>query len=507
MRGKLQVTCTVALTCACTGWAMAQDAPPAPAPVLKTRTVATRAAAGVSAPESAAALPVREVPLIVPRGAPLQIRLDQEVRVKKAGQTVHGKVTEAVYAFDRMVIPEGTEVMGRIMKLEDISGGRRTLSALDADFTPYHKLVLEFDELVMADGTHRALQTSVMPGAGQIMEFVTAKQGDKKGAVSAEFEKAKQQAKQAWNDAKKQVTEPGRMHRLERYLVAQLPFHPQYLDAGAMFSAELEEPLDFGTTPLTGQMVASMCQRPALGSLVHARLITPLSSATAKDGEPIEAVLTRPLFDGENLILPTGSSLKGTVLEAHPSGKLRHNGDLRVVFHQLQPPDCQAQWVNAVPVGVAAARAEHLELDSEGGAKATSAPTRYLDTALALGLAAASSGTDGDAQDGGGNVAGNASNRAAGGVGGFKLVGLAVSLAVKSQPLGMAMGALGASRSIYKNFLSQGHEVVFPKNTAMAMSVGGHPAPERGCSVPASDATPEQMEKAAACTLRNLRIN
>ena len=71
----------------------------------------------------------------------------------------------------------------------------------------------------------------------------------------------------------------------------------------------------------------------------------------------------------------------------------------------------------------------------------------------------------------------------------------------------MAMGALGAGRSIYGNFLSQGHEVVFPKNTAMDVSVGGNPAPERGCSIPASDATPEQMGKSAACTLRNLRIS
>jgi hypothetical protein len=77
---------------------------------------------------------------------------------------------------------------------------------------------------------------------------------------------------------------------------------------------------------------------------------------------------------------------------------------------------------------------------------------------------------------------------------------------VHSQPLGMAMGAVGASRSIYRNFLRQGHEVVFPKNTPMAVSVAGNPAPAPACGVASADATPEQAEKAAACTLLHLRL-
>jgi hypothetical protein len=36
----------------------------------------------------------------------------------------------------------------------------------------------------------------------------------------------------------------------------------------------------------------------------------------------------------------------------------------------------------------------------------------------------------------------------------------------------MAMGAVGASRSIYVHFLSRGSEVVFPKNTAMQIGIG-----------------------------------
>lgn len=38
------------------------------------------------------------------------------------------------------------------------------------------------------------------------------------------------------------------------------------------------------------------------------------------------------------------------------------------------------------------------------------------------------------------------------------------------------MGAFGATRSIYVNFVARGHEVVFPKNTAMQIGVGTRPA-------------------------------
>jgi hypothetical protein len=48
----------------------------------------------------------------------------------------------------------------------------------------------------------------------------------------------------------------------------------------------------------------------------------------------------------------------------------------------------------------------------------------------------------------------------------------------------MAMGSLGASRSIYAHFIARGHDVVFPKNTALEVVIGTHQlAPE---SAPAS---------------------
>src|ERR1700683_1650350 len=263
------------------------------------------------------AAPSETIALTVPKGTPVQIALDKETRVEKVGQPVRGHVVEPVYAFDKLVVPVGTEADGQITKIEGVSNGKRTLEALNADFTPTRKVEIEFNELVLGNGHRIPVQTSVSPGSGQVIRFVTAKDGKNskkdtvKDAATQKVNQAKQQAKQDWDNAMKQVQEPGKVHRAERYVVAQLPIHPQYIDAGTVYFAELEEPLDFGGEPMTQQMASGIDSTPPDGSLVRARLLTPLSSATAHKDDAVGAVLTEPLLDGSKMILPQGSRLKG----------------------------------------------------------------------------------------------------------------------------------------------------------------------------------------------------
>jgi hypothetical protein len=63
---------------------------------------------------AANAPPQRFVALTVLKGTSLQIALDSEVRVKKAGQTTQGHLMQPVYAFDQLVLPLGTRVLGHI---------------------------------------------------------------------------------------------------------------------------------------------------------------------------------------------------------------------------------------------------------------------------------------------------------------------------------------------------------------------------------------------------------
>ena len=448
---------------ACAGWASAQDAPPVPPLDSRLPPAYTDA----NTPPSA---PLETVPLIVPKGMAVQIALDQEIRIRKVGQPISGRVVEPVYAFDKLVVPVGTAATGRITKIEEISNGKRALSALDAEFTPAHKIDVEFTELVLPDGKHLSIHTRVTPGSGQVIQFITAADASAgkgvKDAAAARAKEAKQEAKRDWDSAMQQVKEPGKVRKIERYAVAQLPVHPQYIDAGTVYLAELQQPLHFGSEPLTPQLAASLSSLPPDGSFVRARLVTPLSSATSQIDDQVEAILTRPLFDGDRLILPQGAILRGSVVQVEPARHMSRNGQLRFVFHDLVLPNGLDQKVSTVLAGVQAGKTDNLKLDSEGGARAISPKSRYLQTGIALGLAAVSAAGDGDA---------DVLNKSAGGANGFKLVGIAVGIAARSNPLGIAMGALGASRSVYIHFIARGRDVVFPENTAMQIGISVRP--------------------------------
>lgn len=420
--------------------------------------------------------PAQSIALTVPRGTPIQVVLEKDLRIRKVGQPIQGRVAEAIYSFDKLVIPANSKVIGKITAIRDISGGRRAEAILNADFTPVHKVDVEFSELVLPNGRHIPIRTKVTRGSGQVIQFVSAT-GDQKSGLAGEVAKRKQdaerQARQQWGAAMQQVKAPGKIHRLERYALAELPIHPHYIDAGTVYFAELQKPLDFGTEPLT-PAVAESIAHPTLpnGSVVEARLLTPLNSATAHWGDSVEAIVTKPLFDGTRLIVPEGSVLRGSVLQVRPARRMAHNGQLRPVFHQLTLPDGIQQKMQGSLAGVQAGKAQGVKLDAEGGAQATAPKARYLDTAIAVTLAAASQGDD-------------LLNQGEGGAGGFRLVGFAVGVATRSQPLGMAMGAFGASRSIYTHFFAPGRNVVLPKYTAMDIMIGTRPASAAaGSSVP-----------------------
>jgi hypothetical protein len=116
----------------------------------------------------------RTIAMTVVDGTLLQIALDKEVRVRKVGEPIAGRVMQPVYVFDRLVIPVGAVAVGRISVIEPVSARRRTLDALNAEFTPYHKLAVLFDGLIFPNGRHIDLHAAIVPGSGEIIRLVTA---------------------------------------------------------------------------------------------------------------------------------------------------------------------------------------------------------------------------------------------------------------------------------------------------------------------------------------------
>jgi hypothetical protein len=429
--------------------------------------------------------PARTLALSVPKGTPVEIALNQNIRVKKAGEEIHGQVVQPVYAFDRLVIPAGAQANGRIRNIEGLSREKRVFGILNGDLTPARNVEVEFTELQLADGKRIPIQAVITPGSGQSITLVSAKDGQTKNGIhdqtARKIDQARQQARQTWDQTMKQVHDPGKFRRLAQYGAAQLPIHPQYLHAGTVYFAELQQPLDFGTETINPTLLPSLTMPPQDGSVVHALLVTPLSSATTQKNAEVEAVLSQPLFDGDRLVLPEGTRLQGSVVQVRPATRWHHNGQLRITFRQLVLPDGMEQKVVTGLESVQSGKNEHVKLDSEGGAEATTPRTRYASVALSLALTTATFRSHNDADD---VASGQSNNGVAGGLAGFKLLGLVLTLAIKSQPVGMAMGAYGSARSVYSHFIAKGRDVVFPKNTPMQISLGSPHKP--GLPIPTS---------------------
>jgi hypothetical protein len=281
----------------------------------------------------------------------------------------------------------------------------------------------------------------------------------------------------------KQIHDPGKMHKLKRLAVAQLPIHPQYIEMGTSFNADLQQPLDFGTEAIMPDALTNIGAPPPSGSVVHARLVTPLNSSTSRKGDSVEALITEPLLASNHLILPEGSIIRGSVMQVQPARRLARNGQLRILFREVAPPNGLEQRVETSLEGVAVAKGEHLKLDAEGGAQVTTPRTRYLTTGIQIMLAAASAAPDGDRNlhgGGGGDIGGSAAN----GASGFRFVGMIVGVLARSRVVATGFGAYGAASSIYYKFLARGRDVVYPKDMAMVIGLGTRESKPNSTTLP-----------------------
>lgn len=422
----------------------------------------------------------KSILLPVPTGMALKVGLDQTIRIHRVGQPIHGTVVEPVYAFDQVVVPAGAAITGEISAIDPVLKKRRIVAAMNGDFSPARQVHITFTDLVLADGRHVPVKTDVSLGSGAVLQFVPAgetkdRQGGKsevKSIVSREIGEAERTVKAEWEAMKITLNDPEKMQKARRFAVAQLPYHPQYIDSGTNFTVRLECPLEFGFKPLTSAVLESVGSPLPGGSVVHAILITPLDSAHSNKGDDVEALITQPLVRSGHLFLPEGSRLLGSVLQVRPARKLNRNGQLRIAFHQVVPPGGIQQAVDASLAGVAVEKGEHLRLDSEGGAQVTIPKTRYLTTAISVALAS-SSMADHD-RDGGihGADGGDFGKGAANGASGFRFVGSIIGAFSHSRVVASGFGFYGAAISVYSHFLARGRDVVYPRDMSMTIELG-----------------------------------
>jgi len=76
------------------------------------------------------------MPMTVEEGTPIKVALDSEVRIRAPGQTIQGRTTEPVYAFDKLLIPVGSVVNCKVSAIDPVAKITRTIQAANGNFSP-----------------------------------------------------------------------------------------------------------------------------------------------------------------------------------------------------------------------------------------------------------------------------------------------------------------------------------------------------------------------------------
>jgi hypothetical protein len=179
-----------------------------------------------------------------------------------------------------------------------------------------------------------------------------------------------------------------------------------------------------------------------------------LTSARAKSGDPVRALVVEPVYDKDKeLVVPQGSTLIGKVTSARAARSLGRNGKLRFTFQQVQFPEGYKRSVEGSLAGAATEKTQNLSLDAEGTISPKNQSSAIAPLLLTM-LAGRALDSDGNLTAG----TGVASN-------GFGLVGRIVGIAAGNRNLAAGIGYYAAALSFYENFLRSGRDVVFPKDT------------------------------------------
>jgi hypothetical protein len=384
----------------------------------------------------------------IPAGVPLRVQVDHRYRVR-AGRHMEGHLIAPIYSVDHKVIPANTRVTGTILGMRPEPQASRTRALLDGQFTPPAVPAVEFNSLILPGGATIPIQTAATERDATV---VTMRAGKNKPGL-------RQQAREIVAERKREAIDtlhhPNLGDRALQWIYAQLPWSPPTIWSGTQYDADLTEPI---TIP--GPVPAPLPQAQIHGiptGLVEARLTTPLDSATDRHGEPVTAVLTRPLLtpDGKQVLFPQGAEMQGLVTLAQPARWFARNGRLRFTFRNLSVPGAAPTQVHGQLAAAETSTKEKVKITDEGTADSSSGPGKYL-APMALGVMAASA-FDGDAT----------SNPAHSGVdsNGFGFAARVLVMTSANATLLHSFAVFALAKSVYYRWIARGHEVRFPRNT------------------------------------------
>jgi type IV secretory pathway VirB10-like protein len=381
--------------------------------------------------------------IVVGAGNDLRCRLEQGLRITKSGEPITARLVEPVYSGTTIAFPEGSTIKGHVSSIA--STPRRKGQVLSGDFTRPRIAQVTFDNVILPDGTAVPIHTDTATGVSDVKTAQYLPKSQRPGV------------RQKVKDAAKPLFAANKLQRLSQSAVTSLPYHPEYLSQGTVFDAtlldgvETSSPVDHADT-----------HSPLDDGYLHVRLLTPLNSEMSAAGSPIEAVVPRPYYNRDHvLVYPAGTKLEGTVTRAVTAGWMKKNGGLLFSFHSAQTPDGTTTEMFAIVAGVQAAGGQRLSVGLEGDVKATTSTfSRLRAPILLIGPSRAVADNTVDK---------TAWSRAGEGNKGFGLLGAGAAQASVSTAIGF--GYFGAAVNVYDAFFAKGSNVELPVNTPVFLRV------------------------------------
>jgi hypothetical protein len=405
---------------------------------------------------------------LVPAGVPLRVELDKSYPMK-VGTRIEGHLTEPVYLVDHIAVPADSKVYGMITGKHGVGRQARTAAMLNGDLTPLKNADVTFSALETPDGRRFDIETDATERTSKVVRMAANDEVPPRLSLGQRIAAAFRWTKR---ETAAGFTAPHKWDTAKQSLFAQIPVHPQELWAGTQYDAELKQPLELAGQDVPAPVEVADLNELKLTGNIEARLVDPVDSNTATAGMPVEAVLTQPLFEDESateqqdadstthgkLLLPEGTHLIGSVVEAKPAGMFGHNGSLRFTFRKAELPAGDERVVHGRVIAAESVRSDRIQIDDEGQMKA-SGGNRFLAPITLGALAAVSDST------------GAGLMREAMTSNGLDLVARVIGTASENAGLISGFGYYEIGKVVFDTWIARGHEVVFAKNTRLEIEL------------------------------------
>src|SRR5258708_16990228 len=228
--------------------------------------------------------------IVVGAGNDLRCRLEKGLRITKSGEPIRAKLVEPVYAGTTIAIPEGSTVKGHVSSISSLPRHKEQL--LRGDFTRRRTANVTFDSVILPDGTALPIHTDSTIGVSDVKTAQYLPKSQRPGI------------RRKMKDAAKPLSEPNKLQRFSQAAVTSLPYHPEYLSQGTIFDATL---LNAVETPESIDRIETHSLLD--DGYLHVRLLTPLNSATSAAGLPISAVVPRPYYNNDHVLVYPSSPI------------------------------------------------------------------------------------------------------------------------------------------------------------------------------------------------------